>query len=189
MVDILLLVLLGVGFVTGLISGAVKQLISFAAFVIGFVIACLYYQRFGEILSDFHVTMPAFCKVLAFILLWVIVPIVAELVSKLLTSLLDKLCVMGMLNRLLGGILGLAKYALVLGALIWFFSSTNMIKGETMQESKLCRPLKAVPEYVYNILKKTSLPRNNETNERQYESDTPGASCDTIPDGNSSTGR
>ena len=157
MIDILLLVLLGVGFVSGLISGAVKQVISLAAFVIGFVIACLYYQQLGELLGR-AVPMPTFCRVVAFLLLWVIVPIVAELASKLLTSLLDKLFVMGLLNRLLGGILGLAKYALVLGALIWFFSSTKMIKEETMQESKLCKPLKAVPEYVYNVLKASPSP-------------------------------
>ena len=83
-------------------------------------------------------------------MLWVIVPIVAKLVSYLLTSLLDKLFVMGLLNRLLGGILGLAKYALVLGALIWLFSATSLIREETMQESKLCKPLKAVPEYIMN---------------------------------------
>ena len=158
MVDILLLILLGVGFVMGLISGAIKHLISLVAFVLGFIIACLYYQRLGEVLSDFHVTMPALSKVLAFFLLWVIVPIVAELVSKLLTSLLDKLFALGLFNRLLGGILSLAKFSLVLGVLIWFFSSTKMLKEETMQESRLCRPLKAVPEYVYHLLKASPNP-------------------------------
>ena len=152
MIDILLLVLLGVGFITGLISGAVKQIISFAAFVIGFVIACLYYKQVGEMLCGV-LSMPTLCKVVAFFLLWVIVPIVAGLISKLLTSLFDKLFVMGLLNRLLGGILGLAKYALVLGALIWLFSTANLLKEETMQESKLCKPLKAVPEYLYNLKK------------------------------------
>lgn len=155
--DILLLILLAVGFVTGLISGALKQLISLAAFVIGFVIACLFYQRLGEILSSI-VSLPSFCKVSAFLMLWIVVPIIAGLVGSLLTSLLDKLFAVGFINRLLGGILGMTKYALVLGALIWFFSSINMIKEETMQESKLCRPLKAVPEYVYNLLKASPSP-------------------------------
>jgi membrane protein required for colicin V production len=156
-VDILLLILLAVGFITGLVSGAVRQLISLAAFVAGFIIACLYYQQLGEILGSI-VPMPSFCKVVAFTLLWIIVPIVARLVSALLTSMLDGLFALGILNRLLGGILGLAKYALVLGALIWFFSSINMLKEETMQESKLCKPLKAVPEFVYNLLKASPSP-------------------------------
>ena len=157
MVDILLLILLAVGFVTGIVSGALKQLISLAAFVIGFIIACLFYQRLGEILSSI-VSLPSFCKVCAFFMLWIVVPIISGLVGSLLTSLLDKLFAVGLINRLVGGIFGMAKYALVLGALIWFFSSTNMIKEKTMQESKLCKPLKAVPEYVYNLLKASPSP-------------------------------
>ena len=151
MTDILLLVLLGVGFVSGLISGAVKQVISLAAFVGGFVVACLYYEELAAVMAGL-VQMPALCPAVSFLLLWAIVPLVARLVSALLTSLLDELLVMGMLNRLLGGILGVAKYALVLGALIWFFSSAGMLKEETMRQSRLCVPLKAVPEFIYNCL-------------------------------------
>jgi len=150
-VDILLLIILAVGFVTGLVSGAVKQVISLAAFMGGFVIACLYYQQLGDILSS-TVPMPTLCRVVAFLLLWVIVPIIARLVSAMLTSVLDGLIALGLLNRLLGGILGIAKYALVLGTLIWLFSSINLLKEETMQESKLCKPLKAVPEYIIKSL-------------------------------------
>ena len=155
MIDILLLVLLGVGFVMGLISGAVKQLISLVAFVAGYIIACLYYQKVGEML-DSYLPMPSVRNVVAFLLLWVVVLIVARLLGSLLTSLLDKLFGLGYLNRLLGGILGLAKFALVLGTIVWFFSFTNLIGEEAMQQSKLCGPLKAIPESVYNILKAPS---------------------------------
>ena len=158
--DILLLILLAVGFVSGLFSGAVKQLISLAALILGFVVASLYYQQLGEVMGNV-VQLPAFCQVVAFLLLWVTVPIVARLVSALLTSMLDKIFVMGLLNRLLGGIFCLAKYAIVLGALIWLFHTANLIKEETMQASRLCRPLKAVPEFVYNTLKAPSRPCRN----------------------------
>ena len=150
--DILLLILLAVGFVNGLFSGAVKQLISLAAFVLGFVIACLYYQQVAEVLSRF-LSMTTICNVVAFILLWSIVPIVASLIANMLTSVVNWLPVLGFLNRLLGGVLCLAKYALILGAFIWFFSSAKLLKEETMQESKLCKPLKAVPEYIYKTFK------------------------------------
>ena len=150
--DILLFILLAVGFVAGLISGAVKQLISLVAFSGGFVIACLFYQKLAGVLESF-IAFPAFCKVAAFVLLWVIVPIVAKLIASLLTSALNSLPALGTINRLIGGILGLAKYALILGAFVWLFSSANLIKEETMQTSRLCRPLKALPETIYNVLK------------------------------------
>ncbi|MBR5052492.1 MAG: CvpA family protein [Bacteroidaceae bacterium] len=149
--DILLLILLGVGFINGLFSGAIKQVISLVAFMLGFIIACLYYQKLAEVLAGF-LSMPALCKVIAFVLLWVIVPIVVNLVGSLVSSLMNHLPVIGFLNRLLGGVVCMVKYALVLGAFIWFFSSIKLLKEETMQNSKLCRPLKALPELVYNTL-------------------------------------
>lgn len=147
--DILLLIILAVGFISGLFSGAVKQVISLAAFLIGFVVACLYYQRLADVMTDF-LSMAALCKVVAFVLLWVVVPIAVKVIASLLTSVLNFVPVLGLLNRLLGGLLGMVKYSLVLGALIWLFASTNLIKEETMQKSKLARPLKALPELLYN---------------------------------------
>lgn len=136
----------------GLISGAVKQIISLTAFVVGFLVACLYCQEVGNILAN-ALQMPDVCRVVAFVLLWIIVILVARLAGALLTSLLDKLLAMGILNRLLGGILSTAKFALVLGTIIWFFSNLNLISPETMQASQLSRPLKAMPEYVYNVIR------------------------------------
>ena len=162
--DILLLILLGVGFVSGLFSGAVKQVISLTAFVVGFIFASLYYQKLAEVLASF-LSMHAFCEVVAFVLLWFIVPLIVKLIASLLTSVLNALPALGLLNRLLGGVLCMAKYALVLGAFIWFFSSIKLLKEETMQESKLCRPLKAFPEFVYNTLKGHSMSCNTETEE------------------------
>ena len=182
--DILLLILLAVGFISGLFSGAVKQVISLVAFVAGFLLACIYYQTLGDILTSV-LNFPTFCKTVAFVLLWVIVPIVASLIASLITSMLNILPVVGMLNRLLGGLLCLAKYALILGALIWLFSSAKLLKEETMQQSKLCLPLKVLPELVYNALATSR--RDNPTNQIPHESDATDAPCDTIPDGSSVT--
>ena len=99
--DILLLVLLAVGFVSGLFSGAVKQIISLAAFVAGFVLACLYYQALGDILTNF-LNFPTFCKIAAFVLLCVVVPILASLIASLVTKMLNFIPVLGTLNRLPG---------------------------------------------------------------------------------------
>lgn len=150
--DILLLVLLAVGFVSGLISGAVKQIISLAAFVVGFVAACFFCQELGNVLAGM-VPMPDVCRVVAFAMIWIIVILLARLVAALLTSLLDKVLAMGLLNRLLGGILCTAKFALVLGAFIWLFAAMNLLSEETMQTSQLCRPLKVLPEYIYNVIR------------------------------------
>lgn len=183
--DILLLILLAVGFVSGLFSGAVKQVISLAAFLIGFGIACLFYQDLADVLTGF-LSMATLCKVVSFVTLWVVVPIVVKVIASLLTSALNVMPVLGLLNRLLGGILGVAKYALVLGAIVWLFASANLIKEETMQQSRLARPLKSFPEFVYNALTSSS---SADTTERSLSgSDAPDAACDTVPDGSDAAG-
>lgn len=161
MTDIILFVILGVGFVSGLVSGAVKQIVSLIAFVMGFAVASLYYQKVGEVLA-IVMPFPTFCRIVAFLLLWVVVPIISRLIGALLTSMLDGLLGMGFLNRLLGGIFGIAKYALVLGAFVWLFSSLNLIKEETMEESKLYKPLKALPELLYNNVLKSHIPKEGQ---------------------------
>lgn len=150
-VDILLLIILGVGFIMGLITGAAKQVISLAAFLGGFFIAGLYYQELGAKLSGV-IPSATFCSVVAYLLLLVAVPIVANLIASLLTKAMDILVVPGLMNRLLGGVLGLAKYALVLGALIWLLSSLKLLSNEIVSNSRLYQPLKALPELVYRHL-------------------------------------
>ena len=185
--DILLLILLAVGFVTGLFSGAVKQLISLIAFVAGYVIACLYYQQLGEWLIRF-LSMTSLCNVLAFILIWCIVPIVANLIASLITKVLNWLPVLGIVNRLLGGVFSLAKYALILGAFIWLFSSMNLLKEETMQQSRLARPLKAIPEYIYKTLNEHT-PQTCQKNPRLRGLQTPHAGMAIAARGNSIAAR
>ncbi len=185
-VDILLLILLVVGFIRGLFSGAVKQLISLVAFVAGFVGATIFYQQLGDVLLLF-IHHPAICYVAAFALLWFIVPIAASLIASLITKMVNEIPVLGTLNRVLGGFLCLLKYALVLGALIWLFSSMELIPEETMQQSKLCGPLKAIPESVYNVMKYYH--PGKPLHGTQEEDDAPIAPCDTIPDEGDAAGQ
>ena len=151
--DLLLLIILAVGLVMGIKTGAVRQLLSLAAFFAGLIVASLYCESLAAVMGTW-IPYPTFCKVVAFLLLWMALPVVAELLGDAFTALLDVLVLPGLANRLAGGVLGLAKYALVLGSLIWLASSMHIISDRTMQESRLCLPLKALPETIYNALSK-----------------------------------
>ena len=82
-----MLALLAVGFVLGLMSGAVKQIVSLAALVLGFAVASLYSQELSNVLAD-ALPMPDVCRIVAFVLLWVIVILVARLAGALLTFII-----------------------------------------------------------------------------------------------------
>lgn len=149
--DIVLLTLLAAGFVSGAVSGAVRQLVSLAAFVLGFALACRYYVPLADVLAS-AIAAPALCRGVAFAALLVVVPVAGRLVGSMLTSVMDGLLGLGLLNRLLGGLFGMARFALVLGAAVWFLSSVRLIGEEALQTSRLACPLKAVPQYIYKVV-------------------------------------
>ena len=91
-------------------------------------------------------------NIIAFILIWIAVPCCLALFGEMISTVLDKLFVLGKLNSFLGSLMGLLKYELILGAFIWVFSLTQILSPATMEESVLCRPLKAVAETVYSLL-------------------------------------
>lgn len=151
-IDWILLLLLAVGVVRGLCTGAVKQLLSLASFLIGLVMAQRFYGPLADAFTDVF-NYPIACKVFAFVLIWIIVPILLKMFASAVSSTMDKLLVIGTMNRLAGAVLGLLGYSIILGSLIWLFSATTLLSDETMQESKLCGPLKTVPEVIYSVIK------------------------------------
>jgi len=151
-IDWILLALLAVGVIRGIFTGAVKQLLSLAAFFVGLVLAQNYYCQLGAVFSDV-LDHPIVCKVVAFISIWIIAPLLLKLCASAITSVLDKTLVVGTLNRLAGAILGFLGYAIILGTVIWLFATTTVLSKETLNESALCNPLKALPEAIYTVIK------------------------------------
>lgn len=151
-IDIVLLILLAVGVIGGWRSGVVKQLLSFAAVFIGLLAAQMYYDELGLYLGTFLTGHVILCKILAFILLCVVVPLLVSLLANLTSALVNKILVVGTLNKILGALVGLFKYGLILGSVIWVFMATGVLKKDVAEQSRLCYPLKAVPETVYTLM-------------------------------------
>lgn len=65
---------------------------------------------------------------------------------------------LGLLNKIAGGIFGVVKVAVILGALLVFFERVNdsagMVKNETMQGSVLYEPIKEIGAFVFSTVLK-----------------------------------
>ena len=143
------MVLLLLGAIRGWRTGLIKQVVSLGGLIAGLLIAKLCYAMVGDAIAphiDNHTTL---AHVLAFILIWIAVPVILGVLGEILTTVLDKLFVLGTVNSILGAVLGLIKFQLIIGALIWVLCATKIIGENTMQQSVLCAPLKAVPEALY----------------------------------------
>lgn len=146
------MVLLLLGAIRGWRTGLIKQIVSLGGLIAGLLIAKLCYAMVGDAIAphiDNHTTL---AHVLAFILIWIAVPVILGVLGEILTTVLDKLFVLGTVNSILGALLGLIKFQLIIGALIWVLCATKIIGENTMQQSVLCAPLKAVPEALYTAM-------------------------------------
>ena len=102
--DIIVLVLLAWGAVSGFKQGLVKELASMAGFFLGLFIAWKIYSDVNE-------------SVIMFILIWIATPIVLGMVASIITKTLDFTIVGGFMNRLLGAVVGVMKWGFLIGVL------------------------------------------------------------------------
>lgn len=108
------LALLLYGAIMGLKNGFLKELASLAGFFIGLFIAWKYYEQIGG-------------GILAFLALWILTPIALGMAASLLTKLLDWTLVGGLLNRLLGCVFGITKWAMLIISLMIVTGKTEYV--------------------------------------------------------------
>ena len=116
-IDIIIAVLLVVGLFCGLRDGLVKQIASLAGLVCGLLLGRAFYVPVGEWLAKTFSFSAEAAHVAAFILILVVVPLLFSLVGWLVSKLLKAIC-LGWINRLLGGLVGVLKFALLAGVII-----------------------------------------------------------------------
>jgi membrane protein required for colicin V production len=110
--DILILLPLLVGLVIGIKRGLIIELTNLISIVAGAVCARLLSAPVTIWIAQQFTWPEAVCSVVAYTLLFLTTSILMYLLGKLLTKLF-KAVKLGWLNRLLGGLFGLAKYAII----------------------------------------------------------------------------
>lgn len=96
--EIVVLIILLYGAIMGLKNGFLKELASMTGFFIGLFLAWKYYDQTGG-------------GILAFLGIWIVTPIALGILASMATKLLDWTLVGGLMNRLLGCVFGITKWA------------------------------------------------------------------------------
>lgn len=144
-IDIVIVCLLGVGAILGLMKGFLKQLATLLGLVLGLLAArALYEVAAREVFSRLTDNLTV-AQVLAFVAIWLLVPVLFWLVAALVSRLLEVVS-LGWLNRLLGAVLGAAKWALLASLLIgvteFLDKDDALISRAKKQESVFYYPLR-----------------------------------------------
>ena len=155
-IDIIILILIGVGVIQGLMKGSMKELASVVGFVAGLLLARALFGTVAEQLAPALGTSITIAQILSFILIWVAVPIGCSLVASVLTKALEVVH-LGWLNRLAGAMLGAVKMMLLVGIGIYVLEyidpKSEMVSKTTKKASVLYTSMKELVDQCLPVVK------------------------------------
>jgi len=153
-IDLIIGGLLAYGLIKGLWKGLFTELASVVSLLAGIFIAIKFSGALGKMLEG-QVDNPKHAVITAFVLLFISVVIGIMLLAKTFTKLAD-FAGLGLVNRLLGGLFGLIKMALILSVSLNFFLKLNaantFAKKETLDKSMFFYPVLKVSTTLFPIL-------------------------------------
>lgn len=142
-IDALILLPLLVGLVRGLMRGLVTELVAIMAVILGVAGAKLWGLQFSGYIHSLFQWSHQVCDVVAYGLLFLAITILLNLFGRAFTRLL-KAIHLGWLNRLLGGIFGTLKWAIIVLTLVFLINKLDeqfeFIKPEFKRQSLTYQP-------------------------------------------------
>lgn len=142
-IDVLILVIIAGGLGRGFMVGAVRQITGLIGVVLAFAMAVQLMRPAGEVIVQSTGLAPSLIPVLGFVAVFAGVQIVFFLLGQLVEHLVDALN-LSPVNRLLGGVVGGFKAALLLSVAFLLFSHVNLPAEQTRNRSMLYEPVALV---------------------------------------------
>ncbi|MGB5358785.1 CvpA family protein [Eudoraea sp.] len=152
LLDIILGLLLAYGLYKGLKNGLFVEIASLAAIIFGLYAAIKFSYLTASYLSQNMDWDENYIKLAAFIITFLAIVILVNMAAKILTKIAD-FAMLGLLNKLAGGIFGVLKITVIVGTLLYFFesasSSFNLIENNMVAESILYKPIRDIGDLVF----------------------------------------
>ena len=145
-IDIILLVPMAVGLIRGLFKGFIKEVLGLAAIVLGIAAAYFYAGPLADYLRSSLEDAGQWLDILSYIIVFSLSVILVNLIARYLTSV-TKLLALGLVNRLAGGIFGLAKVLLILMLIIHLFGHWLQDWRSTVPEWRESSVYSLIEEY------------------------------------------
>jgi len=153
--DIVLGLLLIWGLYKGLKNGLFVELASLIALIAGIYGAIHFSYIAGDYLAENFNWDEKYMNITSFTITFIVIVLAIHYAAKLLTKIAD-FAMLGMLNKIAGGIFGTLKIAVIIGAVLIFFdsinNSINLVNEETKSESKLYEPIKEIGSFIFSTV-------------------------------------
>ena len=152
-IDIILVIALGFGFVRGFFKGFIVEVASLGALFLGLLGAVKFSGFVGDLLNDFFDWNPLAVQTGSYLIVFIIIVYGISLLAKALTKIISKAS-LGLFNKFLGALFGLLKWAILMSVTLFFLGKLNtwvtIIDSEMMESSMLYKPISQFGDYLFS---------------------------------------
>ena len=134
MIDIIGIIILILSFFRGYRKGIVVALCSLLGVLLGMLAALKLSASLGAFLMEKGWVTSAWAQIIAYVVLFIGVVILVRLLAKLVEGAL-KAAMLGLVNRLIGGLLYACIGAIVWSSVLWIANRAHLISPETLAVS------------------------------------------------------
>ncbi len=159
--DIFVFVVLGISMIFSLMKGFVREIFSLLAYVGGYLMAVKYQDTLARILME-SITSKPIAKLAAFAAIYIVTAIIISLMGKIAKGILWSGTDLSMFDRLLGGVVGLARGVAIMVAVTFPLQFFPEVSKKLTEDSYTAPYLAEVLKFVnqnpgsLNIRKKLS---------------------------------
>ncbi|MBI5182861.1 MAG: CvpA family protein [Nitrospinae bacterium] len=136
LIDIGIIVLLCISMVYSLVRGFIKEVFSFGAIIIGFLMANQFYQDLSYYLSRL-IRNSIVKDIVGFAIIFIVTAILISLIGRFMRRLLRKEKTLSIIDRLAGGMIGLLKGVLILSLILIPINIFPFLKTEMASKSRI----------------------------------------------------
>lgn len=157
-IDIVILLFLLFGAFRGFSRGLIIEVATLAGLVLGVYLAISCSSYAEGVLCDFLNLSPdsRYLSYMALAVTFIVVAVAVFVIGKLLTKLIDMIA-LGLVNKLLGTLLGMVKYFIIVCVLLLIVDALNekfrFISEETVQKSLLFGPFLNFATQIYHLIR------------------------------------
>ena len=147
--DIFVSVVLGFSLIFSLMKGFVREIFSLLSYVGGYLMAVKYQSTFAQVLMESIPSKPI-AKLIAFVAIYIITAIIISLMGKVAKAMLWSGTDLSMFDRIMGGIVGLARGVAILVAVMFPLQFFPEVAKKFTQDSYAAPHLEKVLNFVNN---------------------------------------
>ncbi len=148
--DLVIIVLVVIGFFSGLVRGFVRGLLGLVGLFLGIMLAAGYHEWLaGGYLS--FVPGQSAPEIISFVIIFLAVVIVVSIIAHIVAKAL-RLATLGWLDRLLGGVLGAGIATVVVGVVLLLAVMGGLQDRKALVESSMAPRVLGVTDVVVSVL-------------------------------------